>query len=654
MIKVENLTKIYKTRECDNIVALNNVSFVLENAGMIFICGKSGSGKSTLLNILAGLDDITSGDVLIDGNSLKELNIDLFDNYRSKYVGFIFQDFHLIENLTIKENIEISLNLLNEENDNSISLMLNKVGLSGYEDRFPKELSGGEKQRVAIARALIKNPRYIFADEPTGNLDYNTSINILNLLKELSKERVVVIISHDLTNAYKFADRLIELKDGNLIRDITRKDSNSSFLIENDTIFITPDSILSKEEIKEINSKIKTVKYLLSQENKRFKDSIQPLDNNENNVEFKKNSNISFKKLHKLSKTFKKDNFLTTFFNALLISFLLIVLTIAQMFFSFDGSEFVNKHSQDDNNYVLYKDYVQPGSSVKANKLLIPVLEEDINNFYDLGYEGNIYKLYGYNVSTTPTPQGFADSTKIAKQEHVNYEENLVPYVQAGKGVLECDLEYLTSLYGVNGKLEYLLGSPEKTDECELIITDYFADCIKKYKGLSYEQIVGRKMTMELTEYKVKAIIDTDYEEKYKEIFDKYLVIDKTSDLKEKNQLIDELKQEETFVDFYNELNSYLSVCYFVDGDFMSSLKNDKDLNNGCWNISSKFYDMAGNALYSNPDWFGYEVNNELKKGEIILHKGAYERIYGKAYSDDLTFPFDMVLTEDYAYKSYL
>lgn len=434
------------------------------------------------------------------------------------------------------------------------------------------------------------------------------------MLKELSKERVVVIISHDLTNAYKFADRLIELKDGNLIRDITRKDSNSSFLIENDTIFITPDSILSKEEIKEINSKIKTGKYLLSQENKRFKDSIQPLDNNENNVEFKKNSNISFKKLHKLSKTFKKDNFLTTFFNALLISFLLIVLTIAQMFFSFDGSEFVNKHSQDDNNYVLYKDYVQPGSSVKANKLLIPVLEEDINNFYDLGYEGNIYKLYGYNVSTTPTPQGFADSTKIAKQEHVNYEENLVPYVQAGKGVLECDLEYLTSLYGVNGKLEYLLGSPEKTDECELIITDYFADCIKKYKGLSYEQIVGRKMTMELTEYKVKAIIDTDYEEKYKEIFDKYLVIDKTSDLKEKNQLIDELKQEETFVDFYNELNSYLSVCYFVDGDFMSSLKNDKDLNNGCWNISSKFYDMAGNALYSNPDWFGYEVNNELKK----------------------------------------
>ena len=193
--------------------------------------------------------------------------------------------------------------------------------------------------------------------------------------------------------------------------------------------------------------------------------------------------------MNKLSKTFKTDNFLTTFFNALLISFLLIVLTIAQMFFSFDGSEFVNKHSQDDNNYVLYKDYVQPGSSVKANKLLIPVLEEDINNFYDLGYEGNIYKLYGYNVSTTPTPQGFADSTKIAKQEHVNYEENLVPYVKAGKGVLECDLEYLTSLYGVNGKLEYLLESPEKTDECELIITDYFADCIRKYKGLSVKEI---------------------------------------------------------------------------------------------------------------------------------------------------------------------
>ena len=220
MIELKNISKTYKSKKAANTTALKNISIKFPEKGLVFILGKSGSGKSTLLNILGGLDKYDSGDLIINGKSTKNFTAKDFDAYRNTHIGFIFQDFNLLENYSIGKNISLSLELKNEKVDKSkIEKTLQVVGLEGFEKRKTNELSGGQKQRVAIARALIKNPNVILADEPTGNLDSVTGKQIFELLKELSKEKLVVIVSHDNENAQKYADRIIELKDGNIIKD---------------------------------------------------------------------------------------------------------------------------------------------------------------------------------------------------------------------------------------------------------------------------------------------------------------------------------------------------------------------------------------------------------------------------------------------------
>ena len=187
MIFIKNLTKKYHSKNKRICTALNRINLTLPDSGMIFVIGKSGSGKSTLLNLIGGLDSFEGGTIIADGNNLSKFRASDFYKYRASYASFIFQDYHLIEELTIKENVKLSLEIEGEK-DIDVSPALASVDLAGYEDRFPDELSGGQKQRVAIARAIVKSPRVILCDEPTGNLDKNTSTQILDLLKEISRE----------------------------------------------------------------------------------------------------------------------------------------------------------------------------------------------------------------------------------------------------------------------------------------------------------------------------------------------------------------------------------------------------------------------------------------------------------------------------------
>ena len=220
MIKISNLTKIYKSKKKNNCVALDNISFNLPDKGLVFIIGKSGSGKSTLLNLLGGLDSKTSGSINVYGNEITNYNDNKLISYRSSMVGFIFQDFHLLDDLTVEENVGISLKLQRNYDKQKIKEVLKQVDLEGYENRYPNELSGGQKQRVAIARALVKNPNIILADEPTGNLDSNTTRQIIELIKEISKDKLVIIVSHNLYDAYEYADRIIELSNGKILNDL--------------------------------------------------------------------------------------------------------------------------------------------------------------------------------------------------------------------------------------------------------------------------------------------------------------------------------------------------------------------------------------------------------------------------------------------------
>lgn len=228
MIELKNVSKIYKSKKGNNTQALDNVTLKFDNKGMNFILGKSGSGKSTLLNIIGGLDKYDSGDMIILGKSSKDFNQADFDSYRNTYIGFVFQEFNILEDYDVYENIVLALQLQQKVVDKKkIDKLLEKLELIELKHRKVNELSGGQKQRVAIARALIKDPKIILADEPTGNLDSTTGKQVMDLLKEISKEKLVVVVSHDNESANVYGDRIIEIKDGTVINDIRKKNEIS-------------------------------------------------------------------------------------------------------------------------------------------------------------------------------------------------------------------------------------------------------------------------------------------------------------------------------------------------------------------------------------------------------------------------------------------
>ena len=219
MIELKNVSKVYESKKGLKCYALQDVTLSLGDSGMVFLLGKSGSGKTTLLNIIGGLDTVSSGELFFQDEKVGFNDFDL-DQYRNANIGFIFQEFNLLETETIKQNLGLALLLQNKKIiDEAVYNCLKYVQLEGYEERFPSELSSGQKQRIAIARAIIKDSKLILADEPTGNLDSETSDSIFKLLKEISKEKLVVVVTHDKEYAEKFGDRIIEIKDGNIIND---------------------------------------------------------------------------------------------------------------------------------------------------------------------------------------------------------------------------------------------------------------------------------------------------------------------------------------------------------------------------------------------------------------------------------------------------
>lgn len=260
MLNIKNLFKTYKSSKGVTHRALEDVSITLPEKGMVVLLGKSGSGKSTLLNIIGGLDQKDSGDVLLNGHSITSLSESNLDAYRNTYLGFIFQEHNLIPSLNIFENVAIALDLQNDREYEKVNETLEKLGILELKDRSIFEVSGGQRQRVAIARAIVKNPQVLLADEPTGSLDSATSKEIMDLLKQLSKDRLVIVVTHDQEAAIKYADRLIELKDGVVLRDLILNDGSSLAhkleIVASSIVKIPPKYKLSKEDLGQINQVI--------------------------------------------------------------------------------------------------------------------------------------------------------------------------------------------------------------------------------------------------------------------------------------------------------------------------------------------------------------------------------------------------------------
>lgn len=263
MLEIRNLSKTYKLKK-NTIKALDHISLSIQQKGMVFILGKSGSGKSTLLNVIGGLDQFNEGEIIIDGKSSQDFKASDFDAYRNTFIGFIFQEYNIIDHLSVKDNIVLALQLQGKKADQAtISQILKQVDLEDQKNRKPNELSGGQLQRVAIARALIKNPQIIMADEPTGALDSHTGKQVLETLKKLSQEKLVLIVSHDRDFAKHYGDRIIELADGKVISDTSKeyllpdRISENINYIKNEFIHIDQCQNLNHDDIVKIVKELK-------------------------------------------------------------------------------------------------------------------------------------------------------------------------------------------------------------------------------------------------------------------------------------------------------------------------------------------------------------------------------------------------------------
>ena len=216
MISVKGLDKFFNRGKQNEVHVINDVSLTLPEKGMVAVFGKSGCGKTTLLNVIGGLDGFSSGEVLIEGKSIREKT----DDIRNEYIGYIFQNYNLISSESCFDNVAAALRLCGMRDEVEIEkrtmAALRGVGMESYRRRTPDTLSGGQQQRIAIARAIVKSPRIILADEPTGNLDEANTVMIMDLLKAISKEHLVILVTHEANLVDYYCDTVIELSVGKI------------------------------------------------------------------------------------------------------------------------------------------------------------------------------------------------------------------------------------------------------------------------------------------------------------------------------------------------------------------------------------------------------------------------------------------------------
>ncbi|MCR5202362.1 MAG: ABC transporter ATP-binding protein [Lachnospiraceae bacterium] len=288
MIKVSNLNKFfYKGKKNENHV-LKSVELEFEDTGLVCILGESGCGKTTLLNTIGGLDDFYSGEMDINGTEIKKYNLDVSEKVRNDNFGFVFQNYYLLKDYTVAYNIRLALNIYDisdKEKDERVDYVLEALDMLKYKKKLVSELSGGQQQRVSIARALVKSPKVILADEPTGNLDEENTIRTMSILKNISKDCLVIVVTHEKDIAKFFADRIIKIKDGEITKDKVNKHKKGYSRKDDNNIY------LGDLELKKLEEKNVDLKLYFEKEDEEFteEDSDNNSDNNttdsDNNTE---------------------------------------------------------------------------------------------------------------------------------------------------------------------------------------------------------------------------------------------------------------------------------------------------------------------------------------------------------------------------------
>lgn len=257
MIKVNNLQKYFNKNKQNEIHVINDISLDFPSSGLVVLLGASGSGKTTLLNVIGGLDKVQSGNIQLNESIINKYNANLWDQIRTQQIGYVFQNYNLLKDMSVFDNIAFVLKMVGlqdkAEIERRVHYVLKAVNMFKYRKRLASQLSGGQQQRVAIARALVKNPNIVIADEPTGNLDSQNTLEVMNILKVISKQKLVVLVTHETNIAKFYGDRIIEIKDGKVEKDYNvQQDEEHSFEFDN-LIYLKELNKLSSQSDKIVN-----------------------------------------------------------------------------------------------------------------------------------------------------------------------------------------------------------------------------------------------------------------------------------------------------------------------------------------------------------------------------------------------------------------
>jgi ABC-type lipoprotein export system ATPase subunit len=569
MIQLNNVCKSYKNKKGIKTEAIKNINLKFGDKGLNFILGKSGSGKSTLLNIIGGLDNYESGELILFGKNTKNFKSNDYDNYRNNYIGFVFQDFNIIEDYTVYENIMLSIKLQNKKIDVSdFDKLLERLEIGNLKNRKVNELSGGQKQRVAIARALIKKPKVILADEPTGNLDTKTGIEVMNLLKEISKETLVIIVSHNEEYAKEYADRIIKIQDGEIISD-----SNS----------------LKDVELTECYQKTKT--------------RLPFIDSLKFGV-----SSLKCKKIKLL-------------FTIILISLSTLFLSIAYI---------VKSYNYDDNYYNILKNTntnsleIRKVKNEKDYKKYLKLNEKDIEYI-----SSNIDSKYNivYSINDNSNIIDFFNLNIYQQKDLFNdyaEETDLYTYYASNVKIVETNSKE-------NFTNEKLIGNyPTNSDE--IIISNYLANLIIEngiykynsdeiYKPKDSEELVSSNIYVSFGKYnKIKIVGIIDYD------------ISEFEQLKGLYQKSDAAKITETDLKLSLKLQLYINNIYnrvYVNSDFVdkidsSEYKSNLDASN-IYNVEFANGDILNNntnVINSNVEYYNgieWKKTNKLESNQMLI-----------------------------------
>ncbi|MEG2003642.1 MAG: ABC transporter ATP-binding protein, partial [Clostridia bacterium] len=544
MLQIKGVSKTYKTKNKILVKALDDVSLDISEKGMVFVLGKSGSGKSTLLNVLGGLDSADCGEINICGKSSKNFSQSDFDSYRNTFIGFIFQEYNILNEFSVGANIALAMELQGKKaTDEALNKILEQVDLSGYADRKPNTLSGGQKQRVAIARALIKEPEIIMADEPTGALDSNTGKQVFDTLKKLSKEKLVIVVSHDREFAEQYADRIIELADGKIISDVIKHTVDSSkkslgvSIIGDKIIHIKKGYSLTETDLKLINEYLK---------NNAQSDSLISLDGRANS-EFKKaakindigarevfdeaksgdiqlksydvskfkliKSRLPFKNSAKIAASGLKTKPFRLFMTILLSTIAFTLFGLASTMSTYNKADASLSSINDSKvNYVAIKQMIKMGDGTYDYYENVSISDKELQKLREKFPNLHFTPLYpGTLNSGKNTPL-----SNIADFEALEGHETFSYYFKRFSGIMPIDEALIA-------KNEFkLIGSYPANDD-EVVITDYiyehykragYANDIQDITISTENDLIGRTITLNISgsdkEMKIVGILNTN------------------------------------------------------------------------------------------------------------------------------------------------